>query len=101
MFLRLFCGDRAGTSALSRRGFIEKTAVLGRQSSARCVDLWSRRDLDFAKCIAVALCVAGFCVMFCRDQVGFVLYYRCFLVNPRAHGVVLLFDMGIIWRRCR
>ena len=100
-FLRLFCGDRAGKSALSRRGFIEKTAVLGRQSSARCVDLGSRRDLDFAKCIAVALGIAGFCVMFCRDQVGFVLYYRCLLVNPRAHGVVLLFDMGIIWRICR
>ena len=73
-FLRLFCGDRAGKAALCRRGFIEKTAVLGRQSSARCVDLGSRRDLDFAKCIAVALGIVGFCGVFYRNQVGFVLY---------------------------
>ena len=98
-FLRLFCGDRAGKSALSRRGFIEKTAVLGRQSSARYVDLGFRRDLDFAKCIVLAQCMAGFCGVFYRDQVGFVLYYRCLPVNPSAHGVVLRFDMEIFWRR--
>lgn len=65
------------------------------------MDLWSRRDLIFAKCIAVALGIAGFCGMFCRNQVGFVLYYRCLPENPSAHGVVLRFDMEIFWRRCR
>ena len=55
----------------------------------------------FAKCFALAQCVAGFCGVFYCDQVGFVLYYRCLPVNPSAPGVVLWFDMGIIWRRCR
>ena len=73
VFAAVLWGSRR-KSALCRRGLIEKTAVLGRRSSARCVDLGSRRDLDFAKCIAVAMCVAGLCVVFCRNQVGFVLY---------------------------
>lgn len=65
------------------------------------MDLGSRRDLVFAKCIAVAPGIAGFCGVFCRNQVGFVLYYRCLPVNPSAHGVVLRFDMEIFGRRCR
>ena len=101
MFLRLFCGDRTGKAALCRRGFIENAAVLGERSSARCVGLGLRRDLVFAKCIAVALGIAGFCGVFCRNQVGFVLYYRCLPVNPSAHGVVLRFDMEIFFCCCR
>ena len=33
-------------------------------------------------------------MVFCRNQVGFVLYKRRLSVNPSAHGVVLRFDMG-------
>ena len=101
MFLRLFCGDHAGKAALCRRGFIEKTAVLGERSSARRVDLGLRRGRVFARCFALAQCVAGFCVVFCRNQVGFVLYWRRLPVEPSAPGVVLWFDMGFFGRRCR
>ena len=94
VFAAVLWGSHRKSGAVSA-GFIENAAVLGERSSARCVDLGSRRDLVFAKCIAVALGIAGFCVMFCRDQVGFVLYYRCLPVNPSAHGVVLRFDWGL------
>ena len=33
-------------------------------------------------------------MVFCRNQVGFVLYKRRLSVNPSAHGVVLRFTWG-------
>ena len=74
MFLRLFCGDHAGKAALCRRFFIENTAVWEGDLAPGVWILGSDVVGFFAKCIVLAQCVAGFCGVFCRNQVGFVLY---------------------------
>ena len=90
MFLRLFCGDRAGKSALSRRVFIENAVVLGEASGVPCANF----DPEAVGLLSNELCESPMWRAFARCSAAikaFMLFYSCLPKNPSSHGAISLF----------